>query len=59
MTGRVFVSKKCNIRKKTCIKSKGKVETPDKIATFQLKEQLKNLQNKKILTFTLKLLMLT
>ena len=36
----------------------GKVETPDKIATLVAERQLKNLQNKRILSFTPKLLML-
>ena len=55
----MFVSKKRNICKKTHIKSKGKVETPDKIAILLAERQLKNLQTKTILTFTLKLPMLT
>ena len=37
----------------------GKIETPDKIATLVAERQLKNLQNKRILSFTPKLLMLT
>ena len=68
-SNRVFVSVKspvvwlfpeeCKICSKTRIKSTGKVETPDKLATLVAERQLKNLQNKRILSFTPKLLMLT
>ena len=37
----MFVSKKCNICKKTRIKPKGKAETPDEIATLSAETTIK------------------
>ena len=56
----MFVSKKCNICKKTRIKPKGKAETPDEIATLSAETTIKvSAKQKNRDSHSIKLLMST